>query len=57
MTPSNTAMIAITSSMWIKPPTVVKKNPMAQAITRITAMMYNNEFMNDFLVKFLICNT
>jgi len=48
MTPSNTAMIAITSSMWIKPPTVVKKNPMAQAITRITAMMYNNEFMNDF---------
>ena len=48
MKPSNTAIIAITSNMWIKPPTAVKKNPMAHAITRITAIAYNNEFMIDF---------
>lgn len=45
MRPSIKAITANTSKMWIKPPTVVKKNPIAQAITRITAMIYNKEFI------------
>jgi len=47
MRPSNNEMTAITSKIWIKPPTVVKKKPIAHPITRMTAMIYNNEFMAD----------
>jgi hypothetical protein len=45
--PSSSDITAMTSSIWIKPPTVVKKKPIAHPITRMTAMMYNNEFMID----------
>jgi hypothetical protein len=47
ISPSNREIIAITNKMLIKPPTVVKKKPIAHPITRMTAMMYNNEFMID----------
>ncbi|OOQ58513.1 hypothetical protein BC343_07550 [Mucilaginibacter pedocola] len=43
--PSITAITASTSNIFINPPTVVKKKPTAQPITRMTAMVYNNEFM------------
>jgi len=48
MSPSNIAITAMTNKIWINPPTVVKKNPTTHAITRITATIYNNEFMIDF---------
>jgi len=43
--PRMKAITAITNNTWIKLPTAVKKNPIAQPIISITAMMYNNEFM------------
>jgi hypothetical protein len=33
------AIIAITSRMWIMPPVLYAKNPIAQAIIKITATM------------------
>jgi hypothetical protein len=45
MMPNNTAIIAITSNTWIKLPTEVKKTPIAQPISRITAIIYSSEFM------------
>jgi len=38
---------AMISKTWINAPTVVKKNPIAHTITRITAITYNSEFMID----------
>jgi hypothetical protein len=43
--PNKKAIIAITSNTCIRLPTVVKKKPIAHPITRITAIIYNNEFM------------
>lgn len=44
MTLNNTMIIAITNKMWINPPVAIPvprtpKNPKAQIITRITAMV------------------
>lgn len=44
MTLNNTMIIAITNKMWINPPVAIPvprtpKNPNAQIITRITAMV------------------
>jgi hypothetical protein len=36
-----TAIIAITSSTWIRPPAEKTKNPSSHPIIRITAMRYN----------------
>jgi len=47
MTPSNNAMIAITSNTCIKPVAEYINTPNAQPMMRITAMIYNNEFMVD----------
>jgi hypothetical protein len=41
------AITAITSNTCIKLPAAAKKNPIAQPIIRITAMIYNNEFIVD----------
>jgi hypothetical protein len=47
MKPSIKAMIAITSNTWIRPVAEYINTPNAQPIIRITAMIYNNEFMVD----------
>jgi hypothetical protein len=41
------AITAITNKMWIRLPAAVKNTPIAQPMIRITAMIYNNEFMID----------
>jgi len=38
-------MTAITSKIWIKPPAEARKKPKAHPIMRITAIIYNSEFM------------
>jgi hypothetical protein len=43
--PSTTAMIAITNRIWIKLPAAYAKVPIAQPITRMTAMIYNSDLM------------
>jgi hypothetical protein len=43
--PNTTAITAITSNTCIRLPTAVKKKPIAQPITRITAIIYNSEFI------------
>jgi hypothetical protein len=45
MIPNSRAIIAITSSTWIKLPTDVKNTPIAQPISRITAIIYSSEFI------------
>jgi hypothetical protein len=45
MIPNSKAIIAITSNIWIRLPTEVKNTPIAQPITRITAIIYSSEFM------------
>ena len=55
ITPSNKAIIAITSKMCIKPPAWLTKNPKIHPITRITAIMYNKLLMMLFVfVKVLV---
>jgi hypothetical protein len=47
ISPNIMAMIAITKSTWINPPTEYINTPNAHPIIRITATIYNNEFMVD----------
>jgi hypothetical protein len=42
-----TAITAMISKICIKLPSAIKKNPMAHPMIRITAMVYNIEFMMD----------
>jgi hypothetical protein len=51
--PNRSAIMAITSKMWIRLPTDVKNTPIAHPIIRMTAIIYRSEFMiivliNDF---------
>jgi len=39
------AIIAMTSNIWIKPPAEAIKKPNAHPMSRMTAMIYNSEFM------------
>jgi hypothetical protein len=43
--PNNNEITAITSNTWIIPPAEYIKNPKAHPIIRITAIIYNSEFM------------
>jgi hypothetical protein len=43
--PNITAITAITNNTCIRLPAAAKKNPIAQPITRITAIIYSSEFM------------
>jgi hypothetical protein len=45
ITPNNNEIIAITSNTWMIPPAEYMKKPKAHPIIRITAIIYNNEFM------------
>jgi hypothetical protein len=45
ITPSSNAIIAITSSAWIKPVAVYANTPIAQPIIRITAIIYNRDLI------------
>jgi len=47
------AIIAITNKMWIIPPALKPKKPMAQKITSITAIVYN-KFPMAYIYIFLI---
>jgi hypothetical protein len=54
ISPNMMAIIAITNNTWINPPTEYINTPSAHPITRITATIYNNEFMVDVL-SLLFC--
>jgi hypothetical protein len=43
--PNKNAITAITNSTCIRLPAAVKNTPIAQPIMRMTAMIYNNEFI------------
>ena len=43
--PNIIAITAITNNTCIRLPAAIKNTPIAQPIIRITAIMYNNEFM------------
>jgi hypothetical protein len=45
ITPNRSAIIAITSKMWIRLPTDVRNTPIAHPIIRMTAMIYKSEFI------------
>jgi hypothetical protein len=45
---SKTAITAITSKIWMIPPALYAKNPIAHEITRITAMIYNRLVITFF---------
>ena len=47
MIPKIKDMIAITSSTWIMPVAEYINTPKAHPMIRITAMIYNSEFMAD----------
>jgi hypothetical protein len=53
MTPNKNAITAITNSTCIRLPAAVKNTPIAQPMMRITAIIYNNEFMVDNLKCFI----
>lgn len=37
-----TAITAMTKRIWMSPPDLKEKNPIAQTMTKITATVYNN---------------
>lgn len=54
MRPKIIAMMAITSSTCISPPTEYINTPNAHPMMRITATIYNNEFMVDVFSGYLL---